>query len=112
MDYGGWMVGIYTLEGGWPFLNDVNLLIVVLGRRKDQFFCVVLEDERGIFGIFVSLTPDHAVGDNAHDPNHPQKDTDPASWYKNVSGVHIMNLRIWTYQSRKQQHDLPKVREP
>ena len=78
------MVGIYALDCGWPFLSDVNLLVIVLGRRDDQFLCVVLEDKRGIFGIFVSLTPDHTEGDDAHDPDHPQKNTNAASWYMNM----------------------------
>ena len=38
-----------------------------------------------ILGIFVPLTPDNMVGDNAHDPNHPQKNTYTISNHKSNS---------------------------
>lgn len=60
----------------WFVVSNLNLLVAVLGRRYDH-------DRRVkkliVFGFLVSLTLDHAIGDDAHNPDHPQKNTNTAS---------------------------------
>jgi hypothetical protein len=87
MDYGRWMVRmlqICRLGGRWLVASGLNLLIAVLGRKNEQVFCVLFENKLGIFDFFVSLAPDHAIGDDEHDPDHPQENANTASWIINI----------------------------
>jgi len=40
----------------------------------------MFEDDFGILSLCVPLTPDRAISDEAQDPDHPQKNTNAASW--------------------------------
>jgi len=67
------------LDCGRLVVNDLDLLVVILRRGDDQVRGFVVENDLGVFNIFVPLTPDHANGDNGHDPDHPQENTEATS---------------------------------